>query len=70
MRWAKVRALVLGGTVLGSAALGGAMLAGTGGSALAASAPTSPPRPVVLIGIPGLRWTDMSAAATPALWRL
>jgi hypothetical protein len=70
VRWAKVRALVLGGTVLGSAALGGTMLAGTGGSALAASAPTSPPRPVVLIGIPGLRWTDMSAAATPALWRL
>ena len=29
-----------------------------------------PARPVVLIGIPGLRWTDMSAAATPALWRL
>jgi hypothetical protein len=25
---------------------------------------------VVLIGIAGLRWTDVSAAATPALWRL
>ena len=27
-------------------------------------------RHVVLIGVPGLRWTDVSAAATPALWRL
>lgn len=34
----------------------------------AATASTAPP--VVIIGIPGLRWTDMSAAATPALWRL
>ncbi len=28
------------------------------------------PGPVVLIGIPGLRWTDISPSATPALWRL
>ena len=28
------------------------------------------PRRVVLIGIAGLRWSDVSAAATPALWRL
>jgi hypothetical protein len=27
-------------------------------------------RPVVLIGISGLRWTDLSPTATPALWRL
>jgi hypothetical protein len=26
--------------------------------------------PVVLVGIPGLRWSDVSAAATPELWRL
>jgi hypothetical protein len=26
--------------------------------------------PVVLIGISGLRWTDLSPSATPALWRL
>ena len=31
---------------------------------------TGPVRHVVLIGVPGLRWTDVSAAATPALWRL
>ena len=29
-----------------------------------------PPHPVVLVGIPGLRWTDVSPAGTPALWRL
>ncbi len=29
-----------------------------------------PARHVVLVGVPGLRWTDVSAAATPALWRL
>src|SRR5215468_3900019 len=65
--WAKVRALVLGGTVLGSAVLGGVMFAGAGASAQARPGPASP---VVVIGIPGLRWTDVSAAATPVLWRL
>ena len=30
----------------------------------------SPAHPVVLVGIPGLRWSDVSAAETPALWRL
>jgi hypothetical protein len=25
---------------------------------------------VVIVGIPGLRWTDISASASPALWRL
>ena len=28
------------------------------------------PHPVVIVGIPGLLWTDISAAATPNLWRL
>src|ERR1039457_3667228 len=35
-----------------------------------AAATGAPSRPVVLVGIPGLRWTDVSASATPALWRL
>src|ERR1700728_651303 len=26
--------------------------------------------PVVLVGIPGLRWSDVSQAGTPELWRL
>ena len=29
-----------------------------------------PVRHVVLVGVPSLRWADVSAAATPALWRL
>jgi len=34
-----------------------------------ASAAT-PVRHVVIVGIPGLRWSDVSASATPTLWRL
>src|SRR5215469_7960840 len=26
--------------------------------------------PVIIIGVPGLRWTDVSPAATPSIWRL
>ena len=40
------------------------------GRAERAGATVSPSHPVVLVGIPGLRWSDVSAAATPALWRL
>jgi hypothetical protein len=38
-------------------------------AAAAASRPAAP-GPVLLIGIAGLRWTDISAARTPALWQL
>ena len=31
---------------------------------------TTPARHVVVVGISGLRWSDVSAAATPTLWRL
>ena len=30
----------------------------------------APARHVVVVGLPGLRWSDVSPAATPALWRL
>ncbi|MDH2427369.1 hypothetical protein [Sphaerisporangium sp. TRM90804] len=36
----------------------------------AASADAEDPRRVALIGVPGLRWHDLTAAATPNLWRL
>jgi len=39
------------------------------GPASPASA-ASPVRHVVIVGVPGLRWSDISAAATPTLWRL
>ncbi len=37
-----------------------------------AQGPTAPapPRHVVLVGLSGLRWSDVSASATPTLWRL
>jgi hypothetical protein len=37
----------------------------------AARAPAAPaPRHVVIVGLSGLRWSDLSLAATPALWQL
>jgi hypothetical protein len=40
-------------------------------SSLPASASASAPRGhAVLVGVPGLRWTDVSPSATPHLWRL
>ena len=58
----------------GAAALvaAGAVLAGLAAPAGAAAAAGGPgePGPVIIVGLPGLRWTDLSATATPALWRL
>lgn len=60
-------------------ALGAALLAAGGialasGASAATAARTTPPTPaphrVVVVGVDGLRWTDVSATATPALWRL
>ncbi len=50
-------------------------LAIAGGAALAAGGPSlaaipAAGRPVVVIGIAGLRWSDLSPSATPAIWRL
>lgn len=55
-----------------SAASAVAALAFGGPSAAAPTpaAPASAARPVVLIGIGGLRWSDISASKTPAIWRL
>jgi hypothetical protein len=58
----------------GAAALAaaGAVMAGLAAPAAAAAAAGGPgePGPVIVVGLPGLRWTDLSATATPALWRL
>jgi hypothetical protein len=40
------------------------------GTANAQSAAATPVRHVVVVGISGLRWSDVSASATPTLWRL
>ena len=61
---------LLAAMLLLGAALAAAWSAAPAAMAGAAPAAASPSRPVVLVGIPGLRWTDVSAAATPVLWRL
>lgn len=64
-------------TAASAATVSHAATAGRGASASpadgarpAATGPGAAAHRVVLIGIAGLRWTDVSAAATPALWRL
>jgi hypothetical protein len=63
-----------------------ALAAATAGPALASDTPAAEghaalatvqvdeslptPHPVVIVGIPGLRWSDVSQASTPELWRL
>ena len=66
------RALAAGASLaaLAVAAALGAGVAGAAPRQPASPALAGPVRHVVLIGVPGLRWTDVSAAATPALWRL
>ena len=57
------------GAVAGPAAAGAVAGPAAAGTARAAQSPPAA-HPVVLVGIPGLRWSDVSAAATPTLWRL
>src|SRR5450755_1541903 len=78
-RTADVMKKLLIGLALLGAAIGTALSAEA--SALASTVQASavqastraaapPPHPVVLVGIPGLSWTDVSPAGTRALWRL
>ena len=66
---------LLAGAAMLAAALGvvganaGAASAGVTGSGVSGSGPAMSAH-VVIVGISGLRWTDVSAAATPALWRV
>lgn len=55
----------VGGLVSGAAVSGPASASGTTGAATAGV-----PGPVLVIGTSGVRWSDVSAEATPALWRL
>ncbi|MFL6052806.1 MAG: hypothetical protein ACJ72W_07815 [Actinoallomurus sp.] len=59
---------MLRGAVAVLASLALALFAACGRPARAETPP--PARHAVLIGVPGLQWTDVSAAATPYLWRL
>ena len=69
MRLSLGRAVPAGAAALAAA---GAVLAGMAAPAGAAAAAGGPGEagPVIIVGLPGLRWTDLSATATPALWRL
>jgi hypothetical protein len=71
-RLAVVLAIALAG--LAVAGMSPAALAATSlarGTAVATATAAIPAgRPVVIIGIPGLRWTDISPATAPALWQL
>jgi hypothetical protein len=52
-------------------ALAGAALAVLAAAAPASAASPAPARgPVVVVGLSGLRWSDVSGSATPTLWRL
>ena len=64
MRPGAVRTLLLACLLAVLAPGMGAVFAGT------ASAQTTPIRHVVVVGISGLRWSDVSPSATPTLWRL
>ena len=73
------RATAAGAAVLAAAWAVLAGLAGPAGAAAAgfwaagdgaAGTGAGAPGPVIIMGLPGLRWTDLSATATPALWRM
>jgi hypothetical protein len=64
---AAAAAATSGPAARGALAAGAATGAMTSGARVAGGAAA---HPVVIIGIPGLRWTDISPDATPALWRL
>jgi hypothetical protein len=66
LRPGAVRSGVLAGPLAALLAIGAALVA----HPAAARAPATPARHVVVVGLPGLRWSDVSPAATPALWRL
>src|SRR5579863_7231848 len=57
------------GTLLATLVTSGAALAAATPAA-ARTPPAAPPRHVVIVGLSGLRWSDLSPAATPTLWRL
>ena len=69
MRPGAVRAALLACLLAVLAAGVGAVFAGSGTASAQATA-TTPVRHVVVVGISGLRWSDVSPSATPTLWRL
>lgn len=57
--------------VAGLVAVAAALLSGASAPAAGGlTAATASPVPVVLVGVTGLRWTDVTEATTPTLWQL
>jgi hypothetical protein len=67
-RWVLAGLAVLA-AALGAAGTGAGVASASTGAGAAAGAPAVA-RHVVIVGISGLRWTDVSARRTPALWRV
>jgi len=63
-----MRSGVLAGLLAAVLAMGAALVAAH--PAAARTPAPAPARHVVVVGLPGLRWSDVSPDATPALWRL
>jgi hypothetical protein len=61
---------VLTGALTLAAALGGLSVTAAAASAGVTGAGSAASGPVVIVGLSGLRWTDLSATGTPALWRV
>jgi hypothetical protein len=72
LRPGAVRSGVLAGLLAAVLAVGAALVAAHPAAARAPAPVMSraPARHVVVVGLPGLRWSDVSPDATPALWRL
>ena len=68
MKSRAARLLIVAGVLL--AGLGAAAAALWPAGAASAASRSPQPGPVLVIGIPGLRWTDISATRTPSLWQL
>lgn len=64
-----IRPVVLGAGIVVAAVLAAATATPT--AALADTTPAAPPDPsVVIVGLPGLRWSDVTPEATPHLWAM
>jgi hypothetical protein len=64
----RLRRSLLAALLAAGAAFTAALTAAT--PAAARTPATAPPRHVVIVGLSGLRWSDLSPTATPTLWRL
>lgn len=68
--WSRRALVTLAGAGVIWVAVLSAGAAAAGPARPARTAAAGPVRRVVLVGVPGLRWADVSARATPELWRL